>query len=216
MSNFYFNLHRIEILDNREWIGSGEAKILSFVTGEGVNIPVMDDYMKMTDPAAKKAFLRGVINTTLATRTLMEVHYVKDGHIFDFGEDVGYALYTSSRIPKAFNWSLLVMEIDDDIRSFGSMIDGITQDSEYDEFVENLFNIMQMAINPTIIAGMMVSRFVFKYVSQTLLKNQDDQLGVLYQSFNQYQHYTSGQFKKSKVIDLTRNMFVDYSIYWTK
>jgi len=213
---FEHRLHKIEIIDNREWLFPGEAKILSFVTGKNVNIPVMDDYMKMTDPDAKRAFLRGVINTTLATKVLMEVGNVKDGHIFDFG-DVGCALYTANRIPEAFNWALLVLEIDEDVRSIGGIIDSITQSDEYDKFVENLFQIMQMAIDPTIVAGMAISKFIFKWIGNTITKNKDDQIGVLYQSFNQYQHYTSpNTFKKVSVVDLTRNMFVDYSIFWKK
>jgi len=194
---FEHRLHKIEIIDNREWLFPGEAKILSFITGKNVNIPVMDDYMKMTDPDAKRAFLRGVINTTLATKVLMEVG--------------------ANKIPEAFNWALLVLEIDEDVRSIGGIIDSITQSDEYDKFVENLFQIMQMAIDPTIVAGMAISKFIFKWIGNTIMKNKDDQIGVLYQSFNQYQHYTSpNTFKKESVVDLTRNMFVDYSIFWKK
>jgi len=105
-------LNKLKILNNRE-IGPGELKLLSFVTGEGVNLPVLDDLKRTTDPEVKKQLIQAAAQSVLSAKTLMQLDNVKDGHQMTFG-DTGYALYRADKIPVDFNWSLMVFEIDED------------------------------------------------------------------------------------------------------
>jgi len=64
MEFFVFRLNKLKVLNNREW-GPGELKLLSFVTGEDVNLPVLDDLQRTTDPEHKKQLIKAAAQSVL-------------------------------------------------------------------------------------------------------------------------------------------------------
>jgi len=210
---FVFRLDELKILNNREW-GAGEVKLLSFVTGEDVNLPVLDDLQRTTEPERKKELIKAATQSVLSSKVLMQLDNVRDGHIMTFG-DIGYALYTSSKIPISFNWTLMLFEIDEDINNLGKDIDGVINRPEFDSFVNDVLILASVAANPVAAAGVAIAKYTLGVVAKTLIKNKDDQIGLSYMSFNKFEHYPHGLRKKDDVPDLSGNVFIDYSIFGT-
>lgn len=210
---FVFRLDELKILNNREW-GAGEVKLLSFVTGEDVNLPVLDDLQRTTEPERKKELIKAATQSVLSSKVLMQLDNVRDGHIMTFG-DTGYALYTSSKIPISFNWTLMLFEIDEDINNLGKDIDGVINRPEFDSFVNDVLILASVAANPVAAAGVAIAKYTLGVVAKTLIKNKDDQIGLSYMSFNKFEHYPHGLRKRDDVPDLSGNVFIDYSIFGT-
>ena len=211
MEFFVFRLNKIRILNNREW-GKGEIKILSFVTGGDEGLPVLDTLQAANGDAEKKKIITAATQSVLSARALMEIDNIKDGHQMYFG-DTGYALYRADKIPVSFNWSLLAFESDRDVRQLGQDIDNVISIPEFDGFASNVLLLAGAAANPAAAAGVAIAKFVFGVVANQMSKNKDDQIGILYQSFNKFEHYPHGERKKDDVPDLSNNMLVDYSIF---
>ncbi len=214
MEFFLFRLNKLKILNNREW-GSGELKMLSFVTGMDVNLPVLDDLQRTTNPAAKRQLIQAAAQSVLSAKILMQLDNVSDGHQMTFG-DTGYALYTSDHIPVAFNWSLMIFEIDEDINALGKKIEGIINAPGFDGFAENLLTLAAAAANPAAAAGVAIAKYVFGRIADAMIENKDDQVGLAYQSFNRFEHYPHGERKRDDVPDLSNNVLIDYSIFGTQ
>ena len=72
--------------------------------------------------------------------------YIKDGHQATFG-DTGFALYTSNKIPKSFNWSMILLEIDEDINVLGENIDQLMKGTSFDQFTDNILSLVRLMSN---------------------------------------------------------------------
>ncbi|MGD2151103.1 MAG: hypothetical protein PVJ20_03890 [Desulfobacterales bacterium] len=214
MEFFVFRLNKLKILNNREW-GPGELKLLSFVTGQDVNLPVLDDLQRITDEERKKKIIQAAAQSVLSSKVLMQLDNVKDGHLMTFG-DTGYALYTANKIPLSFNWSLMMFEIDEDINNLGRRVDGVISAPEFDGFVANVLILASASANPAAAAGVAIAKYIFGLVADTMIENKDDQIGLAYQSFNMFEHYPHGERKRDDVPDLSNNIRIDYSIFGTK
>lgn len=210
---FVFRLNELKILNNREW-GAGEVKLLSFVTGGDVNLPVLDDLQRTTEPERKKELIKAATQSVLSSKVLMQLDNVRDGHLMTFG-DTGYALYTSSKIPISFNWTLMLFEIDEDINNLGKDIDGVINRPEFDSFVNDVLILASAATNPVAAAGVAIAKYTLGVVANSMIKNKDDQIGLAYLSFNKFEHYPHGERKRDDVPDLSGNVFIDYSIFGT-
>ena len=144
----------------------------------------------------------------------MQLDNVKDSHQMTFG-DTGYALYTANKIPVSFNWSLMLLEIDEDINNLGEKIDGVINAPGFDGFVDNVLVLARAVTNPAAAAGIAIAKYIFGLVAETMIENKDDQIGLAYQSFNKFEHYPYGERKRDGVPDLSNNVFIDYSIFGT-
>jgi hypothetical protein len=208
---FVFRLNKIKVVNNREW-GPGEIKLLSFITGSDVGLPILEDLQRTNDPDEKKKIIKTATQLALSSKVLMQVDYVRDNHILFFG-DTGYALYTGSKIPLSFNWSLLAFQINEDTNQLGKRIDNIIDLPGFDDFTSNVLSLAGAAANPAAAAGVTIAKFVFKLVTDTMISKKDDQVGVAYQSFNKFEHYPHGERKRDDVPDLSNNLRIDYSIF---
>jgi hypothetical protein len=213
MEFFAFRLNKLKIFNNREW-DSGEVKIISFITGQDVNLPALDGLSSTTDVNVKKQLIQAACQSVLSSKVLMQLDNVTDAHVMTFG-DTGYALYTSDKIPVSFNWSLMLMEIDEDINNLGKKIDNIINAPGIDGFVNNVLVLASAAANPAAAAGVAIAKYVFGIVAETMIENKDDQIGLAYQSFNRFEHYPHGERKRDDVPDLSNNVRIDYSIFGT-
>jgi len=213
MEFFTFRLNRVKIFDNREH-GKAEVKLINFITPDDVSIPALDELLHTTDEKAKREIIKKATETVLSGKQLVEVQNVKDGHVMTFG-DTGYSLYTASKIPNAFNWSMLAIELDTDVRKLGKRIDEIVSGSEFDSFTSNLLTLLVGAANPAYTAAVQVAKFALKTIADTMLKKKDDQIGVVYQSFNRFMDYPYAERKRDGVPDLSNNIQIDYTIFGT-
>lgn len=213
MEFFVFRLNKLKVINNRDW-GPGELKMLSFVTGQDVNLPVLDDLQHTTDPELKKQLITAAAQSVLSAKVLMQLDNVRDGHQILFG-DTGYALYTTDKIPVSFNWSLMLFEIDEDINNLGGKIDGIVDAPGFDGFVSKVLVLAGAAANPAAAAGIAIAKYVIGLVADSMIDNKDDQIGLAYQSFNRFEHYLHGERKRDDVSDLSGNVRIDYSIFGT-
>lgn len=195
MSFFTFNLDRIKILDNREW-GSAELKLISMM---------VPDYQCSTEQDIKDQ-----TKCVTANKVLIEVNNIGDNHELVFG-DTGYSLYRSFTVPTSLNWVMFLVELDQEVRDLGKRIDKTVNSVKFHIFAKGLLK-LSGAVNPLIPVGAAVAKYFVSSVAEILQANQDDQIGVVYQSFNKYEHFTENRAVKN-VSDLSGNIKVDYSIF---
>ncbi len=67
----------------------------------------------------------------------------------------------------------------------------------------------------TPLTGVAIARYVFGLVAVTMMEKKDDQIGMVYQSFNRFEHYPHGERKKDDIPDLSNNIRFSYSIFGT-
>ncbi len=217
---FYFRINKLKIIDNREnrqflrvfGTDRAEVKINSFITTEETRLPDMDELLVTNDPRRKKEILTAAVATVVDSRVLTTIQNVTDNHEMTFG-DTGYVLYDSERIPDHFNWILLAIESDRDVRAIGQDMTSIVQDRGFDQFISSTLTLAASAANPSFVAAVGIAKFVTKVIADGRGKNKDDLIGVLYTSLNRREHYQHGERKRNDIPDLTNNMFIDYSMF---
>ena len=211
MSFFVFRLNKLKIIKNRE-IGPADVKVLSFLTVDNIALPDLDQLVKTDEAAERKALTQIAVQSVLNAKVLMEVEHVKDDQVLTFG-DTGYALYTSQTIPQSFNWSLLVLASGRTLQFWEEQVNNVLNDPKFGNFAEDLVSVLKVAMNPAMTAGLTISKFILDKTTGMMKQNNAQQIGVLYQSFDRYEHYPQGERSVSEEPDLTNNMFIDYSIF---
>lgn len=210
MEFFVFRLNQIKIFNNREW-GKGEVKLLSFVTGIEGSLRVIEGVQTAPNDAAKHDVVAAATQEVLSSKQLFAVENVRDGHKMSFG-DTGFALFTARKIPIAFDWSLVAFELDEDVRAFGAGLAGVIDDPGFDAFAAGVVQLVA-AGNPAAAAGAAIVKFIFRVIAGSMLRNRDDQIGIIYQSLNRFEHYPHGERKRDDVPDLSGNLRIDYSVF---
>lgn len=215
---FYFRVNKVRIIDNRE---SGflffkrdlaEIKMVSFITTGDTSFPDLDAFVKETDPARKKEIAAAIVAQVVSNRILATIENVKDNQDITFG-DTGYVLFQADAIPTDFNWCLMALEDDGDVRDVGSTVQEVLQAPGFDGFVTQLALLVGAAANPGFTAGVAIAKYVAGVVADSLKQKKDDLAGLLYMSLNRREHYPHGERKRDQVPDLTGNMLVDYSLF---
>jgi hypothetical protein len=226
---FVFRINKIKIFSNRErrrflLFGKdrAEVRIMSFVTTEFTDLPNMDDLIASTDPDEQKEILRQSVSTVISRRILSTVENVKDGQTMTFG-DTGFSVFFSEKIPTNFDWLLVLIESDQDVRNDAQWVSDILKSEKFGAFSNNLMSNIKLAAksagkvaalsNPAYLASIAISKFAVDTLLDSLKKDKDDQLGLLYMSLNRPQHYPFGKRDVQDVDDLTGNMKVDYSLF---
>lgn len=217
---FYFRINKLRIVDNREnrqflrvfGTDRAEVKINSFITTEETQLPDMDELLVTNDPQRKKSLLAAAVAEVVGSRVLTTIQNVTDNHEMTFG-DTGYVLYQADRIPDHFNWILLAIESDRDVRDIGQDMTSIVYDQGFDGFISNILTLAATAANPSFVAAVGIAKFVTKVIADQRGKNKDDLIGVLYTSLNRREHYHNGERKRNDIPDLTNNMYIDYSMF---
>lgn len=217
---FYFRINKLKIFDNREGrrfrrkIGRKEATIqlVSFVTTENTELSDLQSYLNANDINEKNALLQQMMATTFQSKKLTPIQHIKDNQQITFG-DVGYVLFQSENIPQQFDWQCIVIEIDEQQREMGAVMQEIINSKEMDTFAGNFGTVVAMAANPVFVASIEIGKFLIDMIGKVLGKNHDDMIGLFYMSLNQREHYPHGERKKDNVPDLTNNVLLDYSIF---
>lgn len=217
---FYFRINKLKIIDNHEkpkYLGlfgpdKAQVKLFSFVTTDETVIPDMDELLATNDEVKKKEIIKKAVKHIASTKITSTIENIKDNHVMVFG-DTGYVLFQSDNIPADFNWTILAVESDRDIREIGEEIDGVINDASFDKFTDNLMSIIVSASNPTAAASIAIGKYLTQVTVNRMKDNKDDMIGILYMSLNKREHYPHCERKKDNIPDLTNNMYVDYSIF---
>jgi hypothetical protein len=211
MSFFAFRLSKLKVVKTRE-LGPAEVKILSFITTDDGALPDLDELSKTDDPAQRKTLAQAAVQSVLSGKVLTEIQHVENGQIFTFG-DTGYALYTASAIPQSLNWSFMVLASSKDLKFWEDQLQTVLNDPKFDSFALSLATALKVAVNPALTAGLTIAKFILDKTMEFLAQNNEKQLGILYQTFDRYEHYPTGERKAVKETDLTGNLLIDYSIF---
>lgn len=212
MPKTILRLNRIKVINNREWFSPGEVKIFSYVTSEDEPLPNLDEYFLVSTGQKKLEILMAAAAKVISSKFLMQINHVIDGQTLIFG-DTGYSIHEFNKRVDSFNWQMTVAESDDDVRAIGAWIDNIIVDPEFEGFLINIAKLAQFAINPTVTLSIAIGKYVLGKVADCLLKNKDDQLGVVYQSFYRDLDFPSGDRQAFGIPDLSGNLRIDYRIY---
>ena len=205
-------IKKIKVIDNREPIGPGEVKLISFVTSEDDPLPNLDSFFTASTGQEKLEILQAAASNVLSSKTLMRIDNIKDGQEMTFG-DTGYALWTTHKPIDSFNWQMILIECDEDVRQIGEFISGFLNDPEFDTFLMNIAKLAQFAANPSVTLSIAIGKFVLGKVAETLLDNKDDQLGIVYQSFHRALDFPAGDRQAFGIPDISDNLRIDYRIY---
>lgn len=216
---FFFRLNKITIFDNREGKklllfgkSRAEVKVMSFVSTEFTQLPDLSDLIQTVDPVEQKRLLQQAVAAVVDSRVLTTVQNVRDNQKLTFG-DAGFVVFQSAAIPSNFDWLLLVIEEDKDIRENAALVQEIMNHRDFKGFSKQLIADLAVAANPAFSAAMKISKFAVNVLTNQGKKNKDDQIGLLYMSLNRKEHYPFGERKRDDVPDLTQNMLVDYSLF---
>jgi hypothetical protein len=216
---FSFRINRIKISDTKEdfnnlTFGSDPAqlKLISFIVTENSNLPDMSSFLQTSDFSQKKALLQKAVEKVISSRIYTEIDNITDNHSMTFGTP-GYILYTSNKIPDNFNWQFIAYENGQDIKEGPQMVENILNDKGFDNFTNNLSDIISKTANPSHSAAVSIARYAISVTNNIAKQNHDNLLGISYTSLNRRQDYIYGGRKKDRISDLTNNMIIDYSIF---
>lgn len=214
MGFFTLILDRARIHKKFEWLNTAEVRFYSFVSDGRLSLPELDQVLAATDLEAKRATIREMAKSVLNQWESVEVDHVEANHVFHFG-DTGRILYRSEAIPQTLDWIMLVIENDQDVRTLGANIDQILPDSQADSLAATIMTLASIAASPQTAAAIAVAKVLIRGVTFFLKNNENDQLGLVEQSFVRQLHYPDGKRTKAGVEDLTGNMWYDYTIFGT-
>lgn len=209
---FYLILDKAKIHKNRELLNSAEVKFYSFVSDMSFSLPGLDQLLTASDPEDKREAVRNMARNVLSQWEGIEVQHVKDGDTFEFG-DTGRVLYRSEIIPESFDWIMLVIENDKDVRRLGEKIEQILSARQTDSLAATIMELAAVAASPQTAAAIALSKMLIKGLTFHLKGNENDQLGLIEQSFVRQLHYPSGRRFGTRIQDLTGNMWYDYTIF---
>jgi hypothetical protein len=208
---FYLKLHKLKILNNRELLGKAEIQIMSFVNPAQHDFPDLSPLFTNLDASIKRNLIKEAATHILSSRMLLPIEKIKDNQVITFG-DTGYVVYKSAAIPQDFSWLLLAVDLDAKTRDNAALVEEILTESTISDLMETVAGLVGLA-NPT---TLLISKLVtlLSKACLTVFKNdKDDAAGEFLCSFIKQEHYPHGNRNKEDVVDMTGNMYVDYSIF---
>jgi len=216
---FYFRLNKLKIKDNKEGKrfllfgpSFAEVKIYSFVTTGNVEFPGMDELLHTDNKTTRQEIFRTIMESVDSGKVLTEIKNVRDNSSLTFG-DSGIVIYKSDKIPDQLNWTLLVIECDEDIRNFADRLDKVIKGKDFQKYSADLLIALGTIVNPAYGAVVGLTKYFCHYFIGRLKKNKDDLIGITSMSLNRIEHYPHGERKVDDVWDLTRNIQIDYSMF---
>lgn len=214
---FYFRLDRIFIHDNGvnrlfKSLDKANVQIYSFITTGDESLPALKGFTIAKPKEEQIQMIKDAVAQVMTSRIFTPIENIKDEHELTFG-DTGIVLYQSKEIPADFNWQLVVIGSKEKIRTQAQMLKDVIEHESFDGFVSNILLMLSAAVNPAITAGVEIGKYLTSFILSQYANKQDDQLGIVYQSWNRQEHYKHGKRFKDGVPDLTKNMIYDYSMF---
>ena len=214
---FYFRLNRILIHSNfRQTIfkkrDKTDVEIYCFITTDDRPLPALKGLTAATDEVKKAEMLKKAVKDAIETRIFTPVENVKDEHVLTFG-DTGFVLYESEKIPADFHFQMVLIGTRKRQRDNAKMWEEVLKDGELAGFIQSTAKLVGIVPNPVVAAGAEIGKFLTQFILRSYADKQDDQLGLIYQSWNRMEHYPHGERKRDGNKDLTGNTEYDYSLF---
>jgi hypothetical protein len=214
---FYFRLNRILIHSNRRRTlfkkrDHTDMEIYCFVTTGNRPLPALKGLTAEIDEEKKANMLKKAVQQAIDARIFTPVENIKDEHIVTFG-DTGFVLYEDDKIPDDFHFQMVLIGSRSKQRDTAKLFQNIEKDSEFAGFLRSTAKLAGVVPNPAVIAGAEIGKFLTKYLLRASAEQDDDQLGLVYQSWNRQEHYAHGERKRDGNKDLTGNIEYDYSLF---
>lgn len=214
---FYFRLNRILIYSNRRKTlfrkrDKTDVEIYCFVTTGNRPLPALKGLTAESDEAKKSAMLKKAVQQAIESRIFTPVENVKDDHALTFG-DTGFVLYEDDKIPDDFHFQMVLIGSKAKQRNTAKLLQEVEKDAEFPGFIKSAAQIAGIAANPAVACGAEIGKFLAKYILRIASEQDDDQLGLVYQSWNRKEHYPHGERKRDDNQDLTGNIRYDYSLF---
>jgi hypothetical protein len=214
MSFFALGIEKATIYSNREVFSPAEVRFHSFVADQQLSLPEAERLVSATDVEERREIVRNMVPAVAAKWETIPIGGIPDRHTFVFG-DTGRIVYRAAEIPLAIDWLMFVIEDDSDIRQFGSQIDEFFTDDRLDNVASSIIALSGAAMTPPVAAGIALGKMMVRGFTFFAKGNQDDQLGVIEQSFIRPLHFPQGTRHGVGIQDLSSNMWYDYFIYGT-
>lgn len=214
---FYFRLDRMFIHDNGvnrlfKKLDKANVQVYSFITTGDDSLPALKGFTTAKPKEEQKQMIIQAVAQVMTARIFTPIENIKDEHELTFG-DTGIVLFQSDVIPADFNWQLVVIGSKEKVRTQAQMLKDVMEHDSFDGFINNILLVMSVAVNPIVTAGVEIGKYLTSFILSQYANKQDDQLGIVYQSWNREEHYKHGKRFKDGVNDLTKNMVYDYSMF---
>ncbi len=214
---FYFRLDRMFIHDNGvnrlfKKLDKANVQIYSFITTGNNSLPALNGFTKAKPKEEQIEMIKEAVAQVMTSRIFTPIENIKDEHELTFG-DTGIVLYQAEEIPADFNWQLVVIGSKEKVRTQAQMLKDVMEHDSFDGFLSNILLVLSVVVNPAITAGVEIGKYLTSFILSQYANKQDDQLGIVYQSWNRQEHYKHGKRFKDGVFDLTKNMVYDYSMF---
>jgi hypothetical protein len=212
MARCILRLEEAKIHKKYEWLNTAEVKFYSFAADQNLTLPELDRVMAAADPGNVREHIRAAAVEILQRWEGVTVCNVRKNHRFSFG-DTGKVVYDAPSMPHRLDWLLLAVEIDRDIRSLASHIDAILPNDQVDTIAARLSAFIRA--NPGaahIDAARALGKLLVRSVTYFMKKNENDQVGLVEQSFVREIDFPTGRRCADDVQDLTGNMWYTYTL----
>jgi hypothetical protein len=93
------------------------------------------------------------------------------------------------------------------------MLQEVEKDGELGGFLKSAAGLAGIVPNPALAVGAEIGKYLTKFILRAYANKDDDQLGLVYQSWNRREHYPHGERKRDGNKDLTGNLEYDYSLF---
>ena len=186
-------LKQIKIFDNQEWFGSGELGIWSFVNSGEITFIDLPGFLVADEATRRNLVRQGVAQSAQMWKSL-DYHGLQDNHTARFGNS-GRRIYTTNPVPRYFDWLMIGIESDGDIRDLGNQIVSILPDEKIDNVVKSILALSSRAASPATAAATEIAKLALSTISSILKGNEDDLLFVVEQSFFAPLHYSDGFYE---------------------
>lgn len=212
---FHFRINKLRIINNRErgflfWGRLAEVKLISFVVDAAQPLPSVDHLLRASTDQEQAARVHAATAEVLQSRRVISLSNVRDNYDVNFA--VPFDLYRSEAIPDYFDWMLLAIESERDVRQWGDTLHTVAEQPEFNRAVMRALQLAKTVANPQLALTSYVLKLTHDAVQHQLRQAADDMIGVVYASFRRQEHYPHGVMEAVEQPDLTGNMFVDYSM----
>jgi hypothetical protein len=214
---FYFRLNRILIHSNfRQTLlkkrDKTDVEIYCFITTGNRPLPALKGLTAAIEDDKKQAMIKKAVQQAIETRIFTPVENVKDEHVLTFG-DTGFVLYEDDKIPDDFHFQMVIIGSRGKQRETAKMLQEVEKDGELGGFLKSAAGLAGIVPNPALAVGAEIGKYLTKFILRAYANKDDDQLGLVYQSWNRREHYPHGERKRDGNKDLTGNLEYDYSLF---
>jgi hypothetical protein len=214
---FVFRLNRILIHSNHRRAllkrkDVTDLEIYCFTTTSDRPLPALKGLTAAIDDAKKEEMLKKAVKQAIEARVFTPVENVKDEHVLTFG-DTGVAVYEDEKIPDELHFQMILIGSRAKRRDTAKLLQGVERDPEFGSLLKTALKVAGVAANPAVACGVEIGKYLTRFLLREMAEQDDDQIGLVYQSWSRMEHYPHGERKRDGNKDLTGNIEYDYTIF---